>query len=53
MDNCNIIGTIDFGKGPVDVRCSKVGPHERHKFDDPEEDLTPVVKHKNVFDKEE
>lgn len=29
--NCDYVGTVDFGDGPVQVRCTEVGPHDEHK----------------------
>lgn len=29
-ENCDIWADVDFGHGPVEVRCTKTGPHEDH-----------------------
>lgn len=31
MGNCIVVATVDFGKGPVEVRCTQVDEHETHK----------------------
>lgn len=28
--NCDIWTVVDFGKGPVEIRCTEVGDHEDH-----------------------
>lgn len=28
--NCNVWGQVDFGLGPVSVRCTRVGMHVEH-----------------------
>lgn len=28
--NCNIWADVDFGRGPVEVRCTRTDKHERH-----------------------
>lgn len=30
-ENCEYRARVDFGDGPVMVRCTKVGPHDRHQ----------------------
>lgn len=47
-DDCDIYGDVDFGRGPVEVRCTMKGPHMVHRcdvllFDE-------QAKKKNVFD---
>lgn len=49
---CDYVGTVDFGDGPVQVRCTETGPHDEHKCEvilgatiPPEGFVT-----KNVFD---
>lgn len=29
--NCDIWMTVDFGRGPVDVRCTETGEHNTHR----------------------
>lgn len=29
-ENCDIWADVDFGHGPVEVRCTQTGPHEDH-----------------------
>lgn len=29
--NCPRYGIVDFGKGPVEIRCTKTVPHQIHK----------------------
>lgn len=29
--NCDIWADVDFGHGPVEVRCTQLGEHENHK----------------------
>jgi hypothetical protein len=29
---CEYRGVVDFGDGPVEVRCTEVGPHNEHKI---------------------
>lgn len=56
--DCDIWSVVDFGKGPVEVRCTEVGEHDQHRcevfiYADSEEDLTPNeidVTHRNIFD---
>lgn len=31
MPNCEVWGTVDFGHGPVEIRCTEVGEHEYHR----------------------
>jgi hypothetical protein len=31
--NCDYVGTVDFGDGPVQVRCTETGPHDEHKVE--------------------
>lgn len=48
MADCVVQGTIDFGKGPVEVLCVRKDRHtNNHRFEDPEPDLN--ILHKNVF----
>lgn len=53
MNNCDVVGSVDFGKGNVEVRCTENGPHATHKciviLKPPELDL----EHRNVFDQKE
>lgn len=28
--NCHVWGEVDFGEGPVKVRCTRVGEHDGH-----------------------
>lgn len=30
MGNCPVEGVVDFGRGPVIVRCTKQGSHTQH-----------------------
>ena len=30
MDNCDFWADVDFGRGPVEIRCTIKGPHSRH-----------------------
>lgn len=30
-ENCDIFGDVDFGHGPVEVRCTRTGKHNDHK----------------------
>lgn len=30
MSNCNVYGLVDFGDGPVEVRCTETKPHVDH-----------------------
>lgn len=52
MDKCNTWATVDFGRGPVQVRCTEVEEHERCKC----EVLLGLknseanIEHRNVFD---
>ena len=52
--SCDVWMTVDYGEGPVRVRCTKKGPHEDHEskviLDRYEE---PAFKHKNVFDEDD
>ncbi len=31
MDQCDIYATVNFGRGPVEVRCTQTGEHEEHR----------------------
>lgn len=61
VSNCDIWGTVDFGKGPVEIRCTLTGPHTEHQcyilFPKPVEDPKPIDKSQwpttNVFDQPE
>lgn len=61
MDNCDIWGSVDFGRGPVDVRCTREGPHSRHVCsviievteNVPVDELIKDFEHKNIFDSDE
>lgn len=55
MPNCEIYADVDFGRGPVEVRCTMTGQHTQHRcsvdiYIDVDE---PVIEHKkeSVFDK--
>lgn len=28
--DCDVVGEIDFGEGPVRIRCTQIGSHETH-----------------------
>lgn len=30
-ENCDVWGVVDFGQGPVNVRCTQTGQHRRHR----------------------
>lgn len=30
-ENCSVWGFVDFGQGPVEIRCTQTGEHENHK----------------------
>ncbi len=30
MDNCNVWATVDFGRGPVEIRCTETDMHTWH-----------------------
>lgn len=51
MSNCGIYSTVDFGKGPVRIRCTETGMHTKHKcyvtivFPGIEEEEGTLVKH--------
>lgn len=55
-DTCDIYADVDFGNGPVKVRCTKTGPHDMHMcevfiYDDTSSkmvDTEPTVH--NIFD---
>lgn len=29
--NCHIWTVVDFGNGPVEIRCTEVGEHDQHR----------------------
>jgi hypothetical protein len=29
--NCDSLATVDFGHGPVEIRCTHTGAHEEHR----------------------
>lgn len=32
-ENCDYIGVVNFGEGPVRVKCTEQGPHDQHKVE--------------------
>ncbi len=56
MGTCDTYDIHDFGKGPVQIRCTMVGPHLYHQCLVPigsNTDNKPDVTHRNIFDSEE
>lgn len=55
-ENCDQWVEVDFGHGPVEVRCTRKGDHKNHEtyvvMEDSVGHAEDVV-HKNVFDKKE
>ena len=52
QNNCEIWAIVDFGIGPVKVRCTETGEHNQHKCViniTPEDDSNEMGYH-NVFD---
>lgn len=57
-ETCGVWGVVDFGKGPVDVACTRTGPHDDHicsvvlevTENVSVEELTEDFKHKNIFE---
>lgn len=53
MLDCDVYFTVDFGKGPVEVRCTKKGAHTLHMST-----VTMIpetrngVEHQNIFKNE-
>ncbi len=52
MDKCDIWGTVDFGQGPVEVRCTELGEHLQHRCVVFLNDI-PEIQHQNVFKKKD
>ncbi len=56
--NCDVYATVNFGKGPVEIRCTETGEHLFHhcevqwQLDEPAS-LRRQVQHQNVFEKKE
>lgn len=55
--NCEVWADVDFGHGPVEIRCTKVGEHQHHicnvLLPDPQNEVAPPgnrLTH-NVFEK--
>lgn len=57
---CNIYAYVNFGRGPVEIRCTKIGEHQIHrcevtisdnevKISDNLSDLS--IWHQNIFEK--
>lgn len=61
MGDCQVWATVDFGQGPVGVRCTVLGLHKRHRCEvDIGEGLGQAflemkesASRRNVFDKEQ
>lgn len=55
--NCDIWDTVDFGRGPVEVRCTKTGEHDNHKcevyLNISEATVITPIEHQNIFEKKE
>ena len=54
VGNCEIYGSVDFGEGPVRVRCTQRGSHIQHRcevFINAEDTtiIPPVAHRQNVF----
>lgn len=48
--NCTVEGAVDFGKGPVLVRCTEVGSHTKHICQVEIEVAESKSVPKNIFD---
>lgn len=56
--DCDIWGDVDFGHGPVEVRCTQQGPHANHRCEvfislDKTFVVPPPTNIVNVFDRVE
>jgi hypothetical protein len=62
MGNCDFWETVDFGRGPVEIRCTQTGTHAQHRTEvffkllysvDASREVrdyrAPAVEHHNVF----
>lgn len=47
--NCDYVGFVNFGEGPVKVRCTETGPHDEHKVEVILAATVPEERY-NVFD---
>lgn len=52
LELCNVWFNVDYGEGPVRVRCTKMGAHDDHEslvVRPADQDIEVPLKH-NVFD---
>lgn len=48
-ENCDYTKMVDFGKGPVEVRCTRTGAHENHVCQVLLNGAIGII-HRNVFE---
>lgn len=56
--NCDIFAEVDFGHGPVEIRCTQTGKHQQHRCEvmipskaDKAPTLVPPAR-QNIFERE-